>query len=69
MNLGFAVVETLGKALAGVGREETLDKFDGQGYGTLKQEVAEVAVESVTKAQQRFAEIRGGRWLCRPGPR
>jgi tryptophanyl-tRNA synthetase len=49
---------SLYEALAGVGRGETLDKFDGQGYGTLKKEVAEVAVESVMKLQQRYTEIR-----------
>jgi tryptophanyl-tRNA synthetase len=46
------------EALAGVSREETLDKFEGQGYGTLKQEVAEVAIEGVAKIQHRYAEIR-----------
>lgn len=46
------------EALAGVSREEALDKFEGAGYGTLKKEVAEAAIESVTKIQHRYAEIR-----------
>jgi len=50
---------SLYEALAGANREETLAKFDGQGYGTLKKEVAEVAIESLAKVQERYAEIRG----------
>jgi len=45
-------------ALAGVSREETLAKFEGQGYGTLKKEVAEMAIESVVKIHHRYDEIR-----------
>lgn len=59
-NISLGVENLLGlyEALAGATRDETLDKFAGQGYGTLKKEVAEVAVESLTGVQQRYTEIR-----------
>lgn len=46
------------EALAGVRREQALDRFEGQGYGTLKKEVADVAIDAVAKIQHRYAEIR-----------
>ncbi|MGH4022708.1 MAG: tryptophan--tRNA ligase [Pseudonocardiaceae bacterium] len=46
------------ETLTGFSREATLAKFTGQGYGTLKQEVAEVAIEKVTEIQERYQSIR-----------
>lgn len=46
------------EALAGASREVTLAKFAGQGYGTLKREVAEVAVAKVGEIAQRYHVLR-----------
>ncbi len=46
------------ETLTGFTREGTLAKFAGQGYGVLKREVAEVAVEKVTEIQAGYRSIR-----------
>ena len=46
------------ETLTGSSREATLAKFAGQGYGILKREVAEVAVEKVGEIQARYQAIR-----------
>ncbi len=46
------------ETLTGSSREATLAKFAGQGYGVLKREVAEVAIEQVTEIQARYQSIR-----------
>ncbi len=46
------------ETLTGSSREETLAKFAGQGYGALKREVAEVAIEKVSEIQQRYHALR-----------
>ncbi|MGH3822474.1 MAG: tryptophan--tRNA ligase, partial [Pseudonocardiaceae bacterium] len=46
------------ETLTGSDREATLAKFSGQGYGTLKREVAEVAIEKVGEIQQRYHALR-----------
>jgi tryptophanyl-tRNA synthetase len=46
------------ETLSGVGRDTTLATFAGQGYGTLKREVAEVAVAKVTDIQERYHSLR-----------
>lgn len=46
------------ETLTGSSREATLAKFAGQGYGTLKREVAAVAVEKVGEIQQRYHVLR-----------
>jgi tryptophanyl-tRNA synthetase len=38
-------------------RDQTLEKFDGKGYGVLKGELADIATEVVGKIQSRFNEI------------
>lgn len=49
---------SLYEALSGGTREQVLDRFEGQGYGSLKKELAEVAVERVGALQRRYADIR-----------
>lgn len=49
---------TLYESLSGGTRTEVLDRFDGQGYGTLKKELVEVAVERVGEIQERYEDIR-----------
>lgn len=46
------------ETLTGSSREATVAKFAGQGYGALKREVAEVAVEKVTEIQADYRSIR-----------
>lgn len=46
------------ETLTGSSREATLAKFAGQGYGILKREVAEVALEKVAEIQARYQSIR-----------
>lgn len=46
------------ETLTGLSREATLAKFAGQGYGALKRDVAEVAIEKVTDIQDRYRSIR-----------
>jgi len=50
---------TLYEVLSGSNRENTLNRFEGQRYGTLKTAVAEVAIERVTVIQNRYRQIRG----------
>lgn len=45
-------------ALAGLSREVVLAKFTGQGYGVLKRELAEVAIEKVGTIQACYQELR-----------
>jgi tryptophanyl-tRNA synthetase len=49
---------TLWEVLSGDGREAALARFDGKGYGVLKKDVADIAVEQVGDIQQRYGEIR-----------
>ncbi|MCA1708539.1 MAG: tryptophan--tRNA ligase, partial [Actinobacteria bacterium] len=46
------------ETLAGLSREVVLTKFTGQGYGVLKRELADVAVEKVGTIQARYRELR-----------
>lgn len=46
------------ETLSGASRDTTLARFAGQGYGTLKREVAEVAVAKVTDIQERYQSLR-----------
>jgi tryptophanyl-tRNA synthetase len=46
------------QVLAGESREEVLRRFGGQGYGTLKKALAEVAIERVGAIQARYRDIR-----------
>lgn len=46
------------EALTGFSRDATLAKFAGQGYGALKREVAEAAVEKVTEIQRCYHRLR-----------
>ncbi|MGH2771050.1 MAG: tryptophan--tRNA ligase [Actinomycetota bacterium] len=48
----------LHEVLSGSSREETLDKFEGCGYGILKKDLAELAIETVRPIQRRYEEIR-----------
>jgi tryptophanyl-tRNA synthetase len=48
----------LHEALAGVTREETLQQFDGRGYGALKKEVVELVIDRLTPIQARYGEIQ-----------
>jgi tryptophanyl-tRNA synthetase len=49
----------LHEALSGATREETLDRFDGNGYGTLKKDLAELVLDKIAPIQTRFHEIHG----------
>jgi tryptophanyl-tRNA synthetase len=49
----------LHEALSGATREETLDRFDGNGYGTLKKDLAELVLDRIAPIQTRFKEIHG----------
>lgn len=49
---------TLFETLTAASRDETLAKFAGQGYGTLKREVAEAAIETVGEIQGRYQLLR-----------
>jgi tryptophanyl-tRNA synthetase len=49
---------TLWQVLTGRGREAALARFDGKGYGVLKGEVADLALERVGAIQERYKEIR-----------
>ncbi|MGH3869552.1 MAG: tryptophan--tRNA ligase [Pseudonocardiaceae bacterium] len=46
------------ETLAGLNREVVLAKFTGQGYGVLKRELADVAIEKVGAIQARYQELR-----------
>lgn len=46
------------EALTGLSREVVLTKFAGQGYGVLKRELADVAIEKVSAIQARYRELR-----------
>jgi len=50
---------TLYEVLSGSNRESSLNRFEGQRYGTLKTAVAEVAIERVAVIQNRYGQIRG----------
>jgi tryptophanyl-tRNA synthetase len=45
------------RSITGRTEEEIEAHFAGQGYGALKQEVAEVVIESLGPLQQRFREL------------
>lgn len=47
------------EALSGASREDTINRFEGQGYGALKKDVVEVVLERVGPIQARFNEIHG----------
>jgi tryptophanyl-tRNA synthetase len=49
---------TLWQVLSGDNREATLARFDGKGYGVLKKDVADLAVERVGTIQERYEAIR-----------
>ncbi|HEY8200781.1 MAG TPA: tryptophan--tRNA ligase, partial [Actinomycetota bacterium] len=49
---------TLWQVLAGDDREATLARFGGKGYGVLKKDVADLAVERVGVIRERYEEIR-----------
>lgn len=49
---------TLFELLADSNRTDTLCRFEGQRYGTLKEAVADVAIERVSVIQSRYKEIR-----------
>jgi tryptophanyl-tRNA synthetase len=49
---------TLWQVLSGDDREAALARFGGKGYGVLKKDVADIAVERVGAIQERYAEIR-----------
>lgn len=59
LSAGVENLLVLYEALSGATREQALDKFAGQGYGTLKKELAEVAVETVLAIQERYNALRG----------
>jgi tryptophanyl-tRNA synthetase len=46
------------ETLAGLSREVVLAKFAGQGYGSLKRELADLAIEKVGTIQARYRELR-----------
>ncbi|MGH8886618.1 MAG: tryptophan--tRNA ligase [Egibacteraceae bacterium] len=46
------------EVLSGTTREETLHRFGGKGYGVLKKELAELAIECVGAIQSRYYDIR-----------
>lgn len=46
------------ETLAGLSREVVLTKFAGRGYGILKRELADVAIEKVSTIQARYRELR-----------
>lgn len=49
---------TLYETLTASTREKALDHFEGKGYGALKTDVAELAIETVGRIQGRYNEIR-----------
>ncbi|MGH4015511.1 MAG: tryptophan--tRNA ligase [Pseudonocardiaceae bacterium] len=46
------------ETLAGLSREVVLAKFAGQGYGVLKRELADIAIEKVGAIHARYQELR-----------
>jgi tryptophanyl-tRNA synthetase len=52
---------TLYETLTGESREAIEAKFEGQGYGALKKEVANVIIESLAPLQQRYSDIMADR--------
>ncbi|MCA1673919.1 MAG: tryptophan--tRNA ligase, partial [Actinobacteria bacterium] len=46
------------ETLAGLSREVVLAKFAGQGYGALKRELADIAIEKVGTIQARYRELQ-----------
>ncbi len=55
---GIENLLVLYEVLSRSSREETLNKFEGAGYGTLKKELAELAIETVRPIQHRYEELR-----------
>jgi tryptophanyl-tRNA synthetase len=47
----------LHEALSGATREETLNRFEGQGYGVLKKDLVELVIARLGPIQKRFDEI------------
>jgi tryptophanyl-tRNA synthetase len=47
----------LHEALSGASREETLNRFEGQGYGVLKKDLADLVVARLEPIQKRFDEL------------
>ncbi len=54
---------TLYEVLSQSTRQQTLDRFEGQGYGTVKKELVEVAVERVADIQRRYHEIAADSYI------
>ncbi len=52
---------SLYETLSGDSREAIEAKFEGQGYGTLKKEVANLVIDSLAPLQKRYAEIMADR--------
>ncbi len=50
---------TIYRAVTGKTEEEIERHFEGQGYGTLKQEVAQAVIDALAPLQQRFYELTG----------
>ncbi len=48
---------TIYRAVTGQSEEEIERHFEGQGYGTLKQEVAEAVIDALAPLQKRFHEL------------
>lgn len=55
---GLDNLVTLYEVLSDSTREQVLDRFEGQGYGALKKELVEVAVQRIGAVQRRYNEIR-----------
>jgi tryptophanyl-tRNA synthetase len=47
----------LHEALSGATRDETLDRFDGQGYGTLKKDLVQLVIDRLAPIQDRYRNI------------
>ncbi|HEU0167172.1 MAG TPA: tryptophan--tRNA ligase [Chloroflexota bacterium] len=54
---GLRNLLTIYQLLAGSTREQVEDHFDGQGYGKLKQELAELVVESLRPIREGYARL------------
>ena len=55
---GVSNLLTIYATLAGKSIDETLAHFKGANYGTLKQEVADVVVQTIKSFQQKYFELR-----------
>jgi tryptophanyl-tRNA synthetase len=58
MSAGVSNLLTIYESITGCSREESLNRFAGRGYGTLKKAVAEVVIDRVETIQARYREIR-----------